>query len=137
MSFTKEELEAAGWENANLLAEPRQTYSEWMGGPVHGAWSIDGLHRTHELILRLALAHPERAALALGEGCEVLHSEVGVIVHWWSKSGYWHIMVRGPFEVTMEGTVDEPIPPEFDAALARARRISAAWQRIQAKDGGK
>lgn len=87
--------------------------------------------------VRLALAHPERADKALGPGWRVNVS--GELV--------WEMPRTCPHQVTntylivslrrgLLGGLDItlPIPPEFDAALSRARLIAAAWARIENKE---
>lgn len=125
MSFTKEELAAAGWD------------------PLRDWQAVNPLCRCDECLIpriRLALAHPERAAEALGEGWSV--APVARIATW-SMSAPGGIINLDVFRTGRigqslhtdhgeEGSAILPeLPPEFDAALARARKIAAAWERIQ------
>lgn len=139
--FTREELKAVGaipeWSDGTNLDDLwNDHWEEILGEEVQE-------HRND--LVRLAIAHPERAHLALGDG--------------WKSDGQGFI-----FEVPIDGSeqplrlIAKPLglklvsplrahgmedwsvpmgayflPPEFDAALVRARRISAALAAIQAE----
>lgn len=138
MSFTSEEIAATGWAWGK----------DQLPGPLSYAWAHEPISEwddlVQELALRLALAHPERADLALGEGW---HFDGELLLRLPEVEGEYacgYLCVT-PGQVSLWvpqyacgtplGTL--PLLPAFDAALARARRIAAAWQRIQAKDGVK
>lgn len=137
MSFTKEELEAVGaipeWVDGTGLDDLwNDHWSQILGKEVHE-------HRA--TLLRLALAHPERAALALGEGWRVgygVATDDGSEVPYLSLDADPVSLLVQPggvmFEIAPRRTAScAEVPPAFDAALARARRIAAAWKRIEGK----
>lgn len=96
--------------------------------------------REQECALRLAIAHPERAAMALGDGWSVAQwtddGESTFTVIRWSRDlpEWWmlHVYPHGGVRIAEFGDLD--IPQEFREALARADLISAAWQRIATQE---
>lgn len=125
------------------------------------AWLSYGTDSVREFAVRLALAHPAKAGEALGPGWSVypVGQEDGwsgprhfidtggshkIWMPWVESEHYpehviWHLhtglivlpgVVFNRSDACEEGW--EELPPEFDAALQRARLIAAAWQRIEA-----
>lgn len=131
MSFTKEELGAVG---IPLLGDGSPLVQvEFMSE------LLDREHATsaHESLVRLALAHPERAADALGEGWSVQATD-GSLMSWvtlaFEVNMYWTLKVEQTGRIWLDG-YDAPVLdllPEFLPTVQRAYRIAAAWQRIQA-----
>lgn len=134
--FTKEELGRAG--ALLLIAASIQQPICWVWGK-----EMDGLH---DLAVRLALAHPERAELALGEGWRcapsgivisspIINTEDGATVSISIRNptanppGFILTVIRESGEEGVGRTWS--LPPEFDAALLRGRKIDAAWKRVQ------
>lgn len=152
--FTTEELEAVGlrrgvnWGFAILSAQDRNGFYRSIGGSwpeLADCWlwmapqsSRDGAADAVAVALvRLAFAHPERAALALGKGWKVEPPSQRGKWPWgpmarWSISGgdMVHVSIFAYHSGNVEAVVDRWCPPEFDANLARARRISAALKAI-------
>jgi hypothetical protein len=152
--FTTEELEAVGlrrgvnWGFAILSAQDRNGFYRSIGGSwpeLADCWlwmapqsSRDGAADAVAInLVRLAIAHPERAHLALGEGWEYDDCEGGCFVLTMDTAdGPWSIVATRE-DVELGPPCDPDglpcyyrIPPEFDANLARARRISAALAAI-------
>lgn len=127
MSFTKEELAAVSPE----LASVYPTSLSW----ICDGWCSPVNREYHECAVRLALAHPERAHLALGEGWEsgqsIAVDDGSIAFVCWRVNG-WPIEVNVHGQVWMVGWTDAMIPPEFPASLERAFKIAAALKRIKA-----
>lgn len=133
MSYTDEELHAVArvvWPGHLLpLMNARASLRDW--------WKYRASAEEREFAVRLALAHPERAGEALGPGWRV--------EKWWGEAGKGVVCIFAGegFELIVReggerfdldtGVTWWVIPPEFDAALARARLIAAARQRIEAE----
>lgn len=135
--FSKEELAAVGapeWHKAFLTKELFCHFAQriWT---EEGEWA-----QMRPTLLRLALAHPERAAMALGNGWSVAQwtddGESTFTVIRWSRDlpEWWmlHVYPHGGVRIAEFGDLD--IPQEFREALARADLISAAWQRIATQE---
>lgn len=135
MSFTKEELAAAGYRLDDGLCS-------WSLEDIDGcdtAWeyrekSVFAM-RQREALVRLAIAHPERAALALGKGWKVQNADTRGTerILWCGKwdGGQAHILTdrRGVYAIEAYGV---PVPEQpLVPAIQRAYRIVAAWQRIR------
>lgn len=131
MRFTKEELESAGWPTFSAPVT-----DHWWSGDVRAFRGYgETRDRCLDALLRLSLAHPERAALALGEGWSAGIHAGGSHFTWCAPIFGLHLRVaEGQVQLSASGVT---LPPEFLGAFQRAYRIAAAWQRIQQQGGAK
>lgn len=139
MSFTREELEAVKIVQNCSGFGVGTTQSQWPWyGELFDGWERN-LSVLHDALLRLAIAHPERAHLALGEGWEAdrglpFGSGIPAIDSFnLSCDGFYKYQISALRRGSVYASCNGPIPQKFDAALARARKIAAAWKRIEVK----
>lgn len=135
MSFTREELAAVGIGLVTLESYPPQ--QRFRIGTKEAMSLPDLIALDAAPLLRLALAHPERAELALGGGWSVRVTGTETTIVFDGPNGFGIEIIGRHLFIPPTYDPNFAVPLDFDAALARARRIAATWQRIQEQDGGK
>lgn len=146
--FTIEELYDAGLVNRRVpfTITPNEIVAEY--SKLCWVSNSSQRDRYRDALVRLALARPELAYKALGPewNCAWDGQLSWIPVRfWWSMAtDHWHCAV-----FVVDGIVDRAeaeartsrtkvaIPTEFDAALPHARKIAAAYLRVQSTNGAR